>query len=64
MNIGVFSIWGILFYVVIAFLAIIFAYLGILALQAIIRIDNTLKDMLALSIDREKKKEEREMRRI
>jgi H+/Cl- antiporter ClcA len=64
MNIGGYNVWALLFYAVLGIVAIIFAYLAILALQAIISIDKTLREMLKLEHDRERKKEEREMRRI
>jgi len=58
------GIWGVIYYSVLGILVIIFGYLGIRALQAIISIERTFKDLVAFTIDREKKKEEREMRRI
>jgi hypothetical protein len=64
MNIGGYNVWALLFYAVLGIVAIIFAYLAILALQAIISIEKTLREMLKLESDKERKKEEREMRRI
>lgn len=50
--------------VVIGFLVIIFTYLCIKALQAIIGIEKTMSKILTFLETLERKKEEREMRRI
>lgn len=64
MNLASYNIWGLLYYFVLALLAIIFTYLGVRALQAIISIDKTLREMLNFELNKQKKLEEREMRRI
>ena len=62
MNLG--AIAGVAFYLSIAIVALIIIYLSIRALQAVIGIEKTLKELVSLETDKEKKKEEREMRRI
>jgi hypothetical protein len=62
MNLGAWV--GYLYYFILAIVAVIFAYLCIRALQAIISIEKTLREMLKFETDKERKKEEREMRRI
>jgi len=64
MNLTAYNIWGVLYYFVLVLVAIIFTYLCVRALQAIISIDKTLREMLVFELDKQKKKEEREMRRI